>query len=228
MPWKLAKEEAQRDTLGSVLYHLVESLRFAAVLLQPFFTQTPKKIFRQLGVEEEQWRSWNSLETFAAFPAGGRIQKASPIFPRLDLEEEVAYIVGTMGGELVKKQEQTSNKEEKGKDASDRLPEIGIDDFSKLDLRVAEVVEAKKHPNADRLLVLQLDVGEEKRQVVSGIAEHYSPDELVGKKVIVVANLKPVKLRGEVSKGMILAASKGKRLTLATVPEQMPNGSRVK
>lgn len=126
--------------------------------------------------------------------------------------------------------EQTPNNVTVSEEAKpvDVKEEIGIEDFSKVELRVAQVVECKKHPNADKLLVLQLDLGYEKRQVVSGIAKHYAPEEMVGKKVILVANLKPVKLRGELSQGMILAASVGEQLTLATVDPGMPNGAIVK
>lgn len=221
-PWILAKDENQRERLGSVMYHLVESLRFAAVMLQPFFTETPPKMFRQLGIEDERWQSWDRIKMFGDMPHGGRIQKEIPIFPRLDLKEEVTYIVESIGGTMLEEAEQEEEKED------DPEKPIQIDDFAKVDLRVAEVTEAKKHPNADKLLLLQLDLGDERRQVVSGIANHYTPDELVGRKVICVANLKPVKLRGESSKGMILAASEGDDVQLASVPSGMPNGAQVK
>ncbi|TGU93433.1 methionine--tRNA ligase subunit beta, partial [Mesorhizobium sp. M00.F.Ca.ET.186.01.1.1] len=124
--------------------------------------------------------------------------------------------------------ETTANQAEATEKPADAKEEIGIDDFGKVELRVAQVVECAKHPNADKLLILQLDLGYEKRQVVSGIAKYYTPEDMVGKKVILVANLKPVKLRGELSQGMILAASAGDQLTLATVDPSMPNGAIVK
>ncbi|MBO8172662.1 MAG: methionine--tRNA ligase [Bacillaceae bacterium] len=229
MPWVLAKDESKKETLGSVLYHLAEVLRIVAVLIQPFMTRSPEKIWNQLGVANDELKAWDSLYGFGKLPEGTRINKGDPIFPRLDIEKEVAYIVELMGGEMVNDQKQpesADNKEEKKKE--EETGQITIDDFFKTDLRVAQVIKAEKMPNADRLLKLQLDLGYEQRQVVSGIAQHYEPEDLIGKKVIVVANLKPAKLRGEVSNGMILAASDGDKLQLATVGEEIPNGTKVK
>ncbi|GAB7387231.1 methionine--tRNA ligase [Bacillaceae bacterium] len=241
MPWALAKEEGKKHILGSVLYHLVESLRVTSILLQPFMTRTPQKIWQQLGIEPGTWTSWESAASFGAYPPGGKVAKGEPLFPRLDLQEEVAYIVKSMGGVLVNEgAEAGGNEKGNGQGAAAGSPaqdddardkkarEITIDDFFKVDLRVAEVIAAEKMPNADKLLKLQLDLGGERRQVISGIANHYEPGELVGKKVLCVVNLQPVKLRGEMSYGMILAASQGDRLTLATVAEDIPNGTRVK
>ncbi len=173
-PWMLAKDEANSEQLGSVMYHLAESLRCLSILLQPFMTETPQKIWQQLGLAEEQ-TSWNSLAGFAQIPAGTTVNKGEPLFPRLDVEEEVAYIVQTMGGTIVSKEKETE-KEQK------EVHEITIDDFSKVELKVAEVIQAEPVEGADRLLKIQLDLGTEKRQVVSGIAKYYSPDELKGKK----------------------------------------------
>jgi len=217
-PWVLAKDEANQNALGNVMAHLAESLRQTAVLLQPFLTQTPKKIFTQLNVLEERLTSWESLETFGGIPEGTKVQKGEPIFPRLEVEEEVAFIKEKMQGSpapVVEEKPET-------------LPEITIDDFMKVELRVAEVIHAEPVKKADKLLKLQLDLGYEKRQVVSGIAQHYKPEELVGQRVICVTNLKPVKLRGELSEGMILAGSKDGDLSLATIAESLPLGARVK
>jgi methionyl-tRNA synthetase len=217
-PWVLAKDEANQSALGNVMAHLAESLRQTAVLLQPFLTQTPKKIFAQLNVLEEGLTSWESLETFGGIPEGTKVQKGEPIFPRLEAEEEVAFIKEKMQGSpapVVEEKPET-------------LPEITIDDFMKVELRVAEVIQAEPVKKADKLLKLQLDLGYEKRQVVSGIAKHYKPEELVGQRVICVTNLKPVKLRGELSEGMILAGSKDGDLSLATIAESLPLGARVK
>jgi methionyl-tRNA synthetase len=152
------------------------------------------------------------------------VKKGNPIFPRLDLEEEVSYIKVKMQGSAPKPEEK---KEEKSA-PSQGMEEISIDDFMKVDLRVAEVIEAEPVKKADKLLKLQLDLGYEKRQVVSGIAQYYKPEELVGQRVICVTNLKPVKLRGELSQGMILAGSQDGKLALATVPDSLPLGARVK
>jgi methionyl-tRNA synthetase len=217
-PWVLAKDEANQKALGNVMAHLAESLRQTAVLLQPFLTQTPKKIFTQLNVLEDSLTSWESLETFGSIPAGTKVQKGEPIFPRLEVEEEVAYIKEKMQGSAAPVIEEKP----------ETLPEITIDDFMKVELRVAEVIHAEPVKKADKLLKLQLDLGYEKRQVVSGIAQHYKPEELVGRRVICVTNLKPVKLRGELSEGMILAGSKDGDLSLATIAESLPLGARVK
>ena len=221
-PWVLAKEE-KTEELGSVMAHLAESLRITAVLLQPFLTQTPKKIFAQLNVTNEALQSWESLAAFGVIPAGTTVVKGEPIFPRLEMEKEVEYIKEKMQGSAAVKEEPKEEIKE-----VERLEEITIDDFMKVELRVAEVIAAEPVKKANKLLKLQLDLGFEKRQVVSGIAEHYKPEELVGRKVICVTNLKPVKLRGELSQGMILAGSEDGVLALASVAESLPNGAKVK
>lgn len=220
-PWALAKDEEKNAELGSVMTHLVESLRRIAILLQPFLTRSPKEIFTQLNVNEEDLTSWESLKEFGSIPEGTKIAKGNPIFPRLDLNEEVDYIKTKMQGSVPKTEEvKTEVKPES--------EEITIDDFMKVDLRVAQVISVEPVKKADKLLKLQLDLGYEKRQVVSGIAQFYKPEDLVGRKVICVANLKPVKLRGELSEGMILAGSKDGSLSLATIAESLPLGARVK
>lgn len=221
-PWALAKDEENKEKLASVMAHLAESLRRIAVLLQPFLTRTPHEIFKQLGIHDDVLKTWGSLETFGVISSGTKVEKGKPIFPRLELEEEVAFIKEKMQGPPAAAEEK---KEEK---APEQLVEISIDDFMKIDLRVAEVVACEPIKKADKLLKLQLDLGYEKRQVVSGIAQYYKPEELVGRKVICITNLKPVKLRGELSQGMILAGSKEGQLSLATVDQTLPNGAKVK
>lgn len=223
-PWILAKDEALKSQLGTVMYNLAENLRRVAVLLQPFMTKSPIEIVRQLGLTEDTL-TWESLTASNAIPVNTKvIEKGIPIFPRLDNDVEVAYIREQMQGSV-----QTSQEPEvESVVYDDELPEITIDEFLKVDLRVATVTAAEKIPKADKLLKLQVDLGYEKRQVVSGIAKFYTPEELVGRKVVVVANLKPVKLRGELSQGMILAGSKDDILTLATVDEKLENGAKVK
>lgn len=224
-PWVLAKDEARTPELASAMYHLAESLRQIAVLLQPFLTNAPKQIIEQLGLSEELL-AWDTLEAFGAIGEGTKvIEKGVPIFPRLDVEVEVAYIK-----EQMQKSVQTPKQEEKKEEKKEEpKEEISFDDFMKVSLRVAEVIEAAPVKKADKLLKLQLDLGTEKRQVVSGIAKYYQPEELVGKKVICVTNLAPVKLRGELSEGMILAGSDDEgNLSLATIDQTLPNGSLVK
>ena len=220
-PWVLAKEE-KTEELAVVMNHLAESLRRIAILLKPFLTRTPAKIFKQLNIQDGSLQTWDSLERFGVIPSGTVVEKGEPIFPRLDIQEEVEFIKGEMKG---------PQKEEEKKPEVQEVPEveeITIDDFMKVDLRVAQVIEAEPVKKADKLLKLQLDLGYEKRQVVSGIAKYYSPEDLVGRKVICVTNLKPVKLRGELSQGMILAGSHDGELSLATIAEALPLGAKVK
>ncbi|MBO7743963.1 methionine--tRNA ligase [Paenibacillus sp. MWE-103] len=244
-PWTLAKSEEKRGELASVMHHLAESLRIISILLQPFLTNAPLKIRAQLGIAEGELTAWDSTKTFGVLPGGTRVAKGDPIFPRLDVAEETAFIAVSMnGGAAPAEAEPATAEPEAGTApasgaadapavsaeaaAPEGKDEIGIDEFAKVELRVAEVVACEPVPKADKLLKLQLDLGHERRQVVSGIAKFYKPEEMVGRKVICVVNLKPVKLRGELSQGMILAASHGDQLTLATVPDGMPNGAIVK
>jgi len=222
-PWVLAKDEAKRDELASVMTHLAGVLRHVAVMIQPFMTRVPKEMFRQLGLEGQDM-SWEALDTFAAFD-GAVVTDGTPIFPRRDVKEEVDAIQ-----EMMRQASKARVEEEAEEEAADEdvRPEITIDVFDQVEFRVGQIVEADKIKKAKKLLKLQVDLGSETRQIVSGIAEWYAPEELVGKKVIVVANLKPVKLRGELSQGMILAADKDGKLELATVSENMPNGAIVK
>ncbi|MEC0243468.1 methionine--tRNA ligase [Paenibacillus dokdonensis] len=228
-PWTLAKDDAKRGELASVMTHLVESLRIASILLQPFLTQAPRKIWEQLGIEEGELTSWDSGKTFGSIPAGTKLVKGNPIFPRLESEPEIAYIKEAMtGGAAAATEAVVKTDEAAVSEVPELKEEIGIEDFAKVELRVAQVIAAEPVKKADKLIKLQLDLGYEQRQVVSGIAKFYTPEDLVGRKVICVTNLKPVKLRGELSQGMILAASQGDQLTLATVPDSMPNGAVVK
>jgi methionyl-tRNA synthetase len=220
-PWVLAKDEEKKAALGDVMVHLAESLRRVAVLLKPFLTRTPDKIFAQLNVTSEALQTWESLESFGEIPAGTKVVQGEPIFPRLDLKDEVDFIKEKMQGSApaaVPVEEEKPEPQE----------EITIDDFMKVELRVAEVIHAEPVKKADKLLKLQLNLGYEKRQVVSGIAKYYKPEDLVGKKVICVTNLKPVKLRGELSEGMILAGEKDGVMSLATVDDSLDVGAKVK
>ena len=221
-PWVLAKDESTKGKLAAVMTNLAESLRQIATLIQPFMTNSPKQIIEQLGLTSEVLQ-WDSLGSFNVIVDDTQVISAGvPIFPRLDVDVEVAYIREQMRGSV--KTEQVEPEIE----VKPQTEEISIDDFLKVDLRVATVLACEPIPKADKLLKLQLDMGYEKRQVVSGIAEYYKPEELIGKKVIVVANLKPVKLRGELSQGMILAGGKDGYLTLAAVDEKLENGAQVK
>ncbi|AKP75083.1 MULTISPECIES: methionine--tRNA ligase [Priestia] len=219
-PWALAKDENKRAELASVMTHLAESIRHIAVLLQPFLTRTPEKIFAQIGVKEDVLKTWESTTRFNMLKEGTKVEKGEPMFPRLDREEEVAFIKEQMQG--------SAPKEEKPVVKEEPSEEITIDDFMKVELRVAQVTQVEPVKKADKLLKLQLDLGYEKRQVVSGIAKFYKPEELVGRKVICVTNLKPVKLRGELSQGMILAGEDENGLSLASVDQNLANGTKIK
>ncbi|WP_018924715.1 methionine--tRNA ligase [Salsuginibacillus kocurii] len=223
-PWLLAKQEENQGQLGTVLYHLAESLRYISILIQPFMTETPAKIWEQLGIPESI-TTWESMREFGQLEDGTKVvKKGTPVFPRLEVEVETKRIIeDVMGG-----QAKTSLADEEEEQEQKEEPEhITIDDFSKVELRVAEIIEAEPVKKADKLYKIQLDLGYEQRQVVSGIAKHYSVDELKGRKVICVANLKPVKLRGEKSEGMILAGSTKSELALASFAESLPNGAIV-
>lgn len=221
-PWVLAKDQEKEKELRSVMYHLAESLRISAVLLQPFLTQTPEKMFSQLGVEDQSLKAWDSIQTFGQLK-NVKVKKGEPLFPRLEAEEEVAYIKQKMQGTAPAKEEKAEEPQE-----AERLPEITFDQFMDTELRVAEVLSAEPVKKADRLLKLQIDLGFEQRQVVSGIAKHYTPDQLVGMKIICVTNLKPVKLRGELSQGMILAGESDGVLKVVAVDQSLPKGTRIK
>ncbi|MGE6556504.1 methionine--tRNA ligase [Exiguobacterium artemiae] len=223
-PWVLAKDETKTKELASSMVHLVGALRHVAIMLQPFMTRSPKEIFRQLGLEGQPM-DWAALEQFAAVEEGTKVGTAEPIFPRRDMKEEVEAIVEMMKQASAARVEEETEVEEVDTDVR---PETTIDVFDQIELRVGEIVTAEKIKKAKKLLKLTVDMGKETRQIVSGIAEWYEPEDLVGRKVIVVANLKPVTLRGELSQGMVLAAEKSGKLELATVPSTMANGASVK
>ena len=196
MPWVLAKDEAQKPRLGAVLYNLLESIRFLAVLLQPFMPETAEKIFAQLNTD---CKDYASLSAFGGLHAGDKVGEPVPLFGRIDAEQMIQQL-------KAKQEAAASPAQEPAQEAIQMAPEISIEDFAKVELRVAKVLSAEKVKKSSKLLCIQLDDGMGGRQVVSGIAKWYKPEELVGKKVIVVANLKPVKLCGVESNGMICAA----------------------
>lgn len=193
-PWVLAKDEDKKERLGTVLYNLLESIRFIAILVSPFMPETAEKIFKQINT---QVTSYNSLKEFGGLKAGEKVGTAEPLFSRLDSEKLLADIA-----EAAKK----AQEEEKPKKEIEQKPEITIDDFAKVELRVAKVEACEPVKRAKKLLKLTLDDGAGKRTVASGIAQYYKPEDLIGHNVILVANLKPAKLCGVESCGMILAA----------------------
>lgn len=233
-PWILAKDETKKDELDSVLAHLAASLRLVAILIQPVMTHTPKEIFAQLGLNSDDM----AIQGVSYFdlPAGAQVvAKGTPIFPRLDVEEEQEYIKSKMTkNEKAKGRKAMAEKAKENWDPENTTlvltkDEIKFDKFDKVELKVAEIKEVSKVEGADKLLKFKLDAGDEgDRQILSGIAQWYpNPEELVGKKVIAVTNLKPRKMRGEVSQGMLLSAEFGETVQLITVSENIPNGSLV-
>ena len=221
MPWVLAKSDENKPRLAAVMYNLAESLRIVSILIQPFMPETPEKIWQQLGIAGSGAGEWDSAKHWGGYPQGASVQRGNVIFPRIDIKKELEELEAMAPDD--RKQETCNNK----KKHEDGKPEITIDDFAKLDLRVARVLEAEKVQGSDKLLKLKVELGGEIRQVVSGIAQYYTPESLVGKSVILVANLKPVKLRGIESQGMILAASNDDTLVVATLDGLIDSGSRV-
>lgn len=229
-PWILAKDEEKRTELASVMAHLAETLRVVATMLQPCLTHAPKKIIEQLGLDEESGLSWEKIQ-FGNFPEGITVvKKGKPIFPRLDVEEEVEYIRSQMGGAAASDEEEEKDWDPNETElVSTKEKQIKYDVFDKVELKVAEVKACSKVEGADKLLKFRLDAGDEAdRQILSGVAEYYpEPEKLIGKKVVIVANLKPRKMRGEISQGMILSAEKDGKLEIVPAPESVPNGSPI-
>ena len=215
-PWALAKDPAQKERLDTVLYNLAEALRIIAILISPFVPHTAPKILLQLGLASDQPLTLTDAKVWGVLPDGTVVvKKAEAIFPRIELPEtEVAVVQTVQQGKEVEKEET---------DAS-----VSIDEFGRMDLRVANVLAAEKVAKTDKLLKLTVDLGTEQRTIVSGIALHYAPEELVGRNVVMIVNLKPAKIRGIESRGMVLAASSPDgKLTLVAAPDMAP-GSRVK
>ena len=216
-PWVLAKDEAKAERLQTVLYNLLESLRVIALLVSPFIPVSAADMWKQLGLSDFNKALLSDGQTWGGYPAGTKVCKGNALFPRYDLKEEIAE------DEAAKKAAQACPAAQEP-----TKPEISIDDFGAVDLRVGKVVACEKIPKAKKLLKLQIDLGTETRQVVSGISQYYEPQDLVGKSVVVVTNLKPVKLCGVESKGMILAASDGNGNLQVVFADGMAPGSRVR
>ena len=220
-PWALAKDESKKQELANTMYNLVEALRIISGLIYPYMPTTAGKLWQQLnlpGTIEELRLA--DIEKWGGTPANMHIGQAQQLFPRIEVEKVEQPVKAAKN-----KSEKQKSKKDKQKESQPE-GEISIDDFAKIQLRVAKVLEAEAVPKADKLLKLKIDLGDEQRELVSGIAKQYKPEELVGKNVIVVANLKAAKIRGVVSHGMVLAASAGDDLKLVTV--DMPVGSVVR
>jgi len=228
MPWALAKNEENKPRLAEIMYNLAESIRIISILLQPFMPETPPKIWKQLAVSEED-RTWESAGQWGVYKQSAPVTPGEIIFPRIDVEKELEALAEMEA----KAKAAAAAQEAKPAQGKDEKPEgvalIGIEDFSKVDLKVVKVLACEKVEKSDKLLKLKLQCGNEERQVVSGIAQYYTPEEMVGKVLVLVANLKPAKIRGIESQGMILAASdkESGKLVLVTVDGEIPTGSKV-
>lgn len=226
-PWILAKDPAQAERLQAVMYNLAEALRIVAILIAPFVPVTAPKIYEQLGLGKPESflladAEWGKLVT------GTKVQKGDPLFPRIEVTEYGDTVIAATKKTAAKPAKAEAPKAEAKKAAPAAADEITIEDFAKLDLRVATIVAAERVPKTDKLLKIQVKIGDEERTIVSGIAQHYEPEALIGRNVIVIANLKPAKLRGIESRGMVLAASDGEgNLVLADAPG-IASGSKVK
>ena len=233
-PWVLVKTDEGKERLKTVLYVLCECIRIVAILIAPTMPRTPARIYEQLGIAEGELTGWESASRFGLLPAGTKVQKGEALFPRIDVKKELADIVHTPKAEAPKAEEKkpakTAKKEEK---KEEKLPEgiISIDDFAKVQLRVARILTAEKVEGSDKLLKLSVKLGEGEplRTVVSGIARFYTPEAIEGRQVVLVSNLKPAKLKGIKSEGMILCASdaEDKVLTLCTVEPGMEDGAYI-
>lgn len=213
-PWALAKDENKKGMLQTVMYHLAESLRVIAVLVAPYLVETAPKILNAIGQADESLRI-DELK-FGKVYNDIKTNQTEVLFKRLDMEAELKYYEE-------KKNKEVSKVEEK----AEKIEKITIDDFAKISLKVGQILECAKHPNAEKLLVSQIKIGNEVRQIVSGIAKFYNPADLVGKKVVVVTNLQPVKIRGVESNGMVLCAAEGEELELLEV-NKLESGATVR
>ena len=212
LPWSLAKDESKKDRLNTVLYNLLEGIRIATVLVEPFMPETAQNVYKQINTKQT---SYDSIQSWGNYEANNKvIEKPTPLFVRVDGE--------------VKLEEINQYLETKAPKKMEFKDEVTIEDFEKLDIRVGTVLKCKKHPKADKLLVLQIKCGTDERQIVSGIAKRYTPEDLIGKKVVFIANLAPITLRGEESKGMILTAEDENDLLEIITVNEVEDGAVVK
>ncbi|MCO4332165.1 methionine--tRNA ligase [Staphylococcus hyicus] len=216
-PWVLAKDETNKAMLGNVMAHLVENIRYAAVLLRPFLTHAPYQIFEQLNIQNKALYEFDSLQSYGQLKEDIMVSsQPTPIFPRLDVAAEVAYIKESMQPPKPEVEDVPSKAQ------------IDIKDFDKVEIKAATIIDAENVKKSDKLLKIQVDLDHEQRQIISGIAKFYQPDDIIGKKVAVVTNLKPAKLMGQKSEGMILSAEKDGVLSLVSLPNAVPNGAIIK
>lgn len=222
MPWILNKE-GKKERLATVMFNLAETIRICTILLKPFLVETPQKIFESFSIAENL-QGFDSIEKFGADIAGNKVEKTDALFKRLNIEKEVKAMEDFASKQNAK---QTKKKKSAKIENVVNVQEITIDDFAKIALKVGVVKKAEKVEKADKLLKFAVDIAGEERTIVSGIAKYYNPDELIGQEVVVVSNLKPAKLRGIESQGMLLCAVNGDELSLVAPIKKMPSGSEV-
>ena len=223
-PWVLAKDEGKRDKLGAVLYTLLDNLRRITITLRPFLPEAPQKMWNQMGLEEElAEQTWEDATTQGNLTPGIKVKEGEPIFPRRDIEEYYDNLDESAT-------EAVNDESELEEGADTEMDYISFDEFGQLDLRVAEVLEAEEIEDSNKLLKVQVALGGEERQLVAGISKHYQPEKLVGKKVVMIANMEPATIFGVESNGMILAASTedDEQLSVVTVDGDIPSGAKVK
>ena len=218
-PWSLAKEEDKKDRLATVLYHLTEAITIGASLLEPFMPETSQKILSQIHAEK---RKLGQMDTFGLYPSGNQVtDKPQILFARMDIKEVMEKV------EAMENAQKTPEALEEGIEIEAK-PEITYDDFAKLQFQVGEIIACEAVPKSKKLLCSQVKIGSQVRQIVSGIKAYYSPEEMVGKKVMVVVNLKPAKLAGVMSEGMLLCAEDADgNLALMTPEKNMPSGAEI-
>lgn len=231
-PWNLAKSEERKSRLATVMYNLAETIRIVLILTAPSMPTLIARANQQLGIFSDETRlTWEEAGSFGLVQAGTKVNKGESLFPRIDIKtlEEAQVEEKNTAAEKATEENPAVQAEAAAAPAEEKTY-ISIDEFAKMDLRIAEVIACEKMPKADKLLILKVKVGEEERTVVSGIAQHYSPEDLIGKKVVLVANLKPSKLRGVMSEGMILAASNEdhSKLEVLTIQSELTSGNKVK
>ena len=222
MPWALAKDESKQDRLATVLYNLVESISIGAELLESFLPETAEKVLNQLNATR---RGYDKLHTFGLYPDGDKVtEKPEILFARLDLDEVLKKVE-----ELHPQKEEEKANEEVGAGIDiEAKPEISYDDFMKMQFQVGEIIACEEVPKSKKLLCSQVRIGSQVKQIVSGIKKHYSAEEMVGKKVMVLVNLKPAKLAGVLSEGMLLCAEdENGELSLMVPEKEMPNGAEI-
>ena len=234
-PWVLGRSEETRERLGTVLYVLAECVRYVSVLIGPFMPRTPERIWAQLGIEAGDETTWESLKAFGGLKSGTVVHKGEALYPRVDVKKETEELIAEAEKQAAAFAARTAApKQEEKKPEKPALPEgvISIDDFGKVKLKVAKVLSCEKVPKSDKLLSFELDLGTEKRTVLSGIAKFYEPETLVGKNLILLANLPPRKMMGRESQGMLLSAVSAdefgkEKLTVLMVDESIPAGSEI-